>query len=174
MNELPGAGGGIKCPLLGETSWGRHDLHEPLPFRVIGSLRDAAEETDDQPPRDRNRAHAVLAERVPFALRQRDRDEREQFLLLPSRVWPLRTIFGSKQPLRSRGTAKSTAPTSVNSVLPVVPLRLFPLARPARAEAVQPARDIDPDVVVMDIRMPGMDGIDGPIWSQLGGSSSAE
>ena len=33
-----------------------------------------------------------------------------------SRVWPLRTICGSKLPLRSRGTARSTAPTSVSSV----------------------------------------------------------
>ena len=44
-----------------------------------------------------------------------------------SRVWPLRTICGSNVPLRSLGTAKSTAPTSVSSVLPVVPFRLLPL-----------------------------------------------
>ena len=48
-----------------------------------------------------------------------------------SRVWPLRTICGSKVPFRSRGTARSTAPTSVSTVLPVVPLRLLPLPRPA-------------------------------------------
>ena len=48
-----------------------------------------------------------------------------------SRVWPFRTIFGSKLPARSRGTASSTAPTSVSSVLPVEPLRLFPDPRPA-------------------------------------------
>ena len=48
-----------------------------------------------------------------------------------SRVWPLRTICGSKVPLRSRGTARSTAPTSVSTVLPVAPLRLLPLPRPA-------------------------------------------
>jgi hypothetical protein len=40
--------------LVGQASWGRHDLHEPLPFRVIGFLGDVAE--DDQPPRDRDRA----------------------------------------------------------------------------------------------------------------------
>ena len=49
-----------------------------------------------------------------------------------SRVWPLRTICGSKLPLRSRGTARSTAPMSVSTVLPVVPLRLFPLPAPGR------------------------------------------
>jgi hypothetical protein len=48
-----------------------------------------------------------------------------------SRVWPLRTICGSKLPLRSRGTARSTAPTSVSTVFPVVPLRLLPDPRPA-------------------------------------------
>jgi hypothetical protein len=48
-----------------------------------------------------------------------------------SRVCPLRTICGSNVPLRSRGTATFTAPISVSSVLPVVPLRLFPLPRPA-------------------------------------------
>src|SRR5262249_39646083 len=48
-----------------------------------------------------------------------------------SRVWPLRTICGSNVPARSRGTATSTAPTSVSTVLPVVPLRLFPDPRPA-------------------------------------------
>ncbi|QEV17289.1 DNA-binding response regulator [Streptomyces alboniger] len=30
----------------------------------------------------------------------------------------------------------------------------------AGAEAVRPARDVRPDVVVMDIRMPGVDGIE--------------
>jgi hypothetical protein len=48
-----------------------------------------------------------------------------------SRVWPLRTICGSNVPLRSRGTARSTAPISVSTVLPVLPLRLLPLPRPA-------------------------------------------
>jgi hypothetical protein len=48
-----------------------------------------------------------------------------------SRVWPFRTICGSKLPLRSLGTARSTAPTSVSSVLAVMPLRLLPLPRPA-------------------------------------------
>ena len=48
-----------------------------------------------------------------------------------SRVWPFRTIRGSKLPLRSRGTASSTPPTSVSSVLPVTPLRLLPDPRPA-------------------------------------------
>ena len=48
-----------------------------------------------------------------------------------SRVWPLRTIRGSNVPWRSRGTARSTAPTSVSTVLGVMPLRLFPLPRPA-------------------------------------------
>ena len=47
-----------------------------------------------------------------------------------SRVWPLRTICGSKLP-SSRGTARSTAPTSLRTVLGVAPLRLFPLPRPA-------------------------------------------
>ena len=52
--------------------------------------------------------------------------------LNPSRrVWPLRTICGSKLPLRSRGTARSTASTSVSTVLPVVPLRPLPEPRPA-------------------------------------------
>jgi Transposase, Mutator family len=48
-----------------------------------------------------------------------------------SRVWPLRTIFGSNVPARSRGTVRSTAPISVSTVLGVVPLRLLPLPRPA-------------------------------------------
>ena len=48
-----------------------------------------------------------------------------------SRVWPLRMIRGSKLPSRSRGTARSTAPTSVSTVFGVVPLRLFPDPRPA-------------------------------------------
>jgi hypothetical protein len=43
----------------------------------------------------------------------------------------LRTICGSKLPLRSRGTARSTAPTSVSTVFGVDPLRLLPLPRPA-------------------------------------------
>jgi len=34
--------------LVGQTSWGWYDLHEPLPFRVIGLLGDVAE--DDQSP----------------------------------------------------------------------------------------------------------------------------
>jgi len=48
-----------------------------------------------------------------------------------SRVWPLRTICGSKLPARSRGTARSTAPISVSTVFPVLPLRLLPDPRPA-------------------------------------------
>ena len=52
--------------------------------------------------------------------------------LKPSRrVWPLRTICGSNVPARSRGTARSTAPISVSTVLPVAPLRLLPEPRPA-------------------------------------------
>ena len=47
-----------------------------------------------------------------------------------SRVWPLRTIFGSKLPLRSLGTSKSIGPTSVSSRFGVAPLRLFPEPRP--------------------------------------------
>jgi len=36
-----------------------------------------------------------------------------------SRVWPLRTICGSNVPLRSLGTARSTAPISGSTVLPL-------------------------------------------------------
>jgi hypothetical protein len=35
----------------------------------------------------------------------------------------LRAIFGSKLPFLSRGTARSTVPTSVSSVLAMLPLR---------------------------------------------------
>ena len=53
--------------------------------------------------------------------------------LNPSRrVCPFRTIFGSKLPFRSRGTANSTAPTSVSSRFGVVPMRGVPRAPPGR------------------------------------------
>ena len=51
-----------------------------LPLRVIGLLGDVSE--GHQAPRDRYRADAMLAESVPFTLRECDRDDREQFLLL--------------------------------------------------------------------------------------------
>jgi hypothetical protein len=47
------------------------------------------------------------------------------------RVAPLGTITGSKLPLRSRGTSKSTAPISVSTRFGVAPLRLLPDPRPA-------------------------------------------
>ncbi len=40
---------------------------------------------------------------------------------------PLRTICGSKLPLRSRGVLIATSPCSVTSVFGVVPLRVFPV-----------------------------------------------
>src|SRR3954452_23391725 len=42
------------------------------------------------------------------------------------RRWRLRTILGSKVPLRSRGTSTSTGPMSVTTVLVRVPLRELP------------------------------------------------
>ncbi|OEJ49708.1 hypothetical protein BGK72_01730 [Streptomyces agglomeratus] len=41
------------------------------------------------------------------------------------------TIFGSKEPSRSRGTVISTGPTSVSTVLERVPLRELPPFLPA-------------------------------------------
>src|SRR5699024_3998077 len=43
----------------------------------------------------------------------------------PSRRVPLGTSIGVNVPARSRGIASSTSPTSVFTVLPVVPLRAF-------------------------------------------------
>ncbi len=52
--------------------------------------------------------------------------------LHPSRrVWPLCTICGLKLPARSRGISRSMPPISVNSRLPVTPLRLLPDPRSA-------------------------------------------
>jgi hypothetical protein len=45
----------------------------------------------------------------------------------------LRTILGSKLPARSRGTANSTGPTSVNNRFEVLPLRELPDPRPDRS-----------------------------------------
>ncbi len=41
------------------------------------------------------------------------------------------TILGSKEPSRSRGTAISTGPTSVSTVLERLPLRQLPPSLPA-------------------------------------------
>jgi hypothetical protein len=49
----------------------------------------------------------------------------------PSRRARLGTITGAKLPSRSRGTAMSTGPTSVSSVLARRPLRELPPSRPA-------------------------------------------
>ena len=43
----------------------------------------------------------------------------------PSRRAPFGSIRGVKVPLRSRGTASSTSPISLETVLAVVPLREF-------------------------------------------------
>jgi hypothetical protein len=48
-----------------------------------------------------------------------------------SRRWRFLTICGSKVPSRSRGTASSTGPTSVSTVLPRIPLRELPPFFPA-------------------------------------------
>ena len=47
-------------------------------------------------------------------------------------------IAVSKVPLRSRGTAGSTAPSSVSTVLPEWPLRLLPLPLPLPGPAGSP------------------------------------
>ena len=49
-----------------------------------------------------------------------------------SRVWPLRTICGSKVPLRSGGTARSTALTSVSTVFGLLPVAAVPAAPASR------------------------------------------
>jgi hypothetical protein len=49
----------------------------------------------------------------------------------PARRAPLGTSRGSKLPCRSRGVSSGTAPTSVNRVFGVEPLREFGLPRPA-------------------------------------------
>ncbi len=49
----------------------------------------------------------------------------------PARRDPLGTSRGSNEPARSRGTSRSTSPTSVEIVLPLAPLREFGLPRPA-------------------------------------------
>src|SRR5918993_1469483 len=46
---------------------------------------------------------------------------------------PLRTVTGSKVPLRSRGTRRATLPISVVTVLGCEPLRLLPDPRPSTA-----------------------------------------
>ena len=48
-----------------------------------------------------------------------------------SRRCRLRTMVGSNEPCRSRGTPISTGPTSVSTVLARAPLREFPLFAPA-------------------------------------------
>jgi hypothetical protein len=51
---------------------------------------------------------------------------------MPSRRrWRLRTICGSNEASRSRGTSMSTGPTWVSTVLERFPLREFPPLRPA-------------------------------------------
>jgi hypothetical protein len=50
-----------------------------------------------------------------------------------SRRCRLRTIFGSNDPSRSRGTSSSTSPTSVSTVFDLTPLRELPLLRPSTA-----------------------------------------
>jgi hypothetical protein len=49
----------------------------------------------------------------------------------PARRDPRGTSRGSNDPARSRGTASGTGPTSVPSVLGVVPFREFAVPRPA-------------------------------------------
>jgi len=50
-----------------------------------------------------------------------------------SRRCRLATIFGSNEDSRSRGTASSTGPASVSTVLERRPLRELPLPRPAES-----------------------------------------
>ena len=50
-----------------------------------------------------------------------------------SRRVPFGTVTGSNVPLRSRGTATSTGPAVVCTVLPVSPLREFPDPLPSAA-----------------------------------------
>jgi hypothetical protein len=49
----------------------------------------------------------------------------------PTRRAPFGTSRGSKDETRSRGTSNGTGPTSVSTVLPVLPLREFGEPRPA-------------------------------------------
>src|SRR5215217_4586283 len=51
----------------------------------------------------------------------------------PTRRWPFGTNRGSKVPLRLRGVARSTSPTSVPSRLPVDPFLELPEQCPARS-----------------------------------------
>jgi hypothetical protein len=51
----------------------------------------------------------------------------------PARRAPLGTSRGVNIPVRSRGTSSRTSPTSVATVIGVVPLREFGLPRPARS-----------------------------------------
>ena len=62
--------------------------------------------------RDRQSAH-------PHASRSHDRGDKRPRLTTAtsSRVSPLGTICGSNEPLRSRGTSRSSAPSSVSTVL---------------------------------------------------------
>src|SRR4029450_13070756 len=55
---------------------------------------------------------------------------------------PLRTVTGSKVPLRSRGTRKATLPISVVTVLGCEPLRLLRDPRPSTACGSEPARPV--------------------------------
>jgi hypothetical protein len=50
----------------------------------------------------------------------------------------VRTILGSKVPLRSRGTSTSTGPMTVTTVLVRLPLRELPLWGPARSWGSSP------------------------------------
>jgi hypothetical protein len=75
--------------------------------------------TPDVHPVDLVQVRLDIARGEPAGVQRED-------LLVKSLEATLRTIFGSKLPLRSRGVSISTGPLSVTSVFGVEPLRVFP------------------------------------------------